>query len=284
MDAIYQCVGGLDVHQETVVACRRRLIGGGQAELEIEKFKTTSAGLRALAAWLREWGVTHVVMESTGVYWIPVWNVLEGQFEKLLLVNAQHLKKVTGRKSDQIDAEWIAQCQQCGLLRASFVPRAEIRGWRQLTRQRTKLADHRTSVINRMHSVLEQGNIKLASVASDIMGVSGRLMIRALSQGESDPARLASLARGRLKAKYEQLVESLDGQLTENQRWMLNRLLEQLERLEKEDGVYSERISELMLPYQAKLERLDTIGGGTDDPAGGLAHPERGRQLQRTGR
>jgi transposase len=261
MDGIYQCVGGLDVHQETVVGCRRRLIGDGQAELEIETFKTTSAGLRGLAAWLLEWGVTQVAMESTGVYWVPVWNVLEGQFEKLLLVNAQHLKKVPGRKSDQIDAEWIAQCLQCGLLRASFVPRAEIRGWRQLTRQRTKLADHRISVINRMHSVLEQGNIKLASVASDIMGVSGRAMIRAMSQGESDPAKLASLARGRLKARYEQLVESLDGQLNENQRWMLNRLLEQLEKLEREDGIYSERISELMLPYQAKLERLDTIGG-----------------------
>jgi transposase len=261
MDAIYQSVGGLDVHQETVVACRRRLIGNGQAELEIETFKTTSAGLRQLAAWLREWSVTRVAMESTGVYWVPVWNVLEGQFEKLLLVNAQHLKKVPGRKDDQIDAEWIAQCLQCGLLRGSFVPRLEIRQWRQLTRQRTKLADHRTSVINRLHSVLQQGNIKLASVATDIMGVSGRLMIRAMIQGESDPAKLASLARGRLVRKYEELVESLDGQLNDNQRWMLRRLLEQMERLEKEDAIYSERIRELMLAYETQLERLDTISG-----------------------
>jgi transposase len=261
MDAIYQSVGGLDVHEETVVACRRRLIGNGQAELEIETFKTTSAGLRQLTAWLREWGVTHVAMESTGVYWVPVWNVLEGQFEKLLLVNAQHLKKVPGRKDDQMDAEWIAQCLQCGLLRGSFVPRSEIRQWRQLTRQRTKLLDHRTSVINRLHSVLQQGNIKLASVATDIMGVSGRLMIRAMIEGESDPAKLASLARGRLVRKYEQLVESLDGQLNDNQRWMLRRLLEQMERLEKEDAIYSERIRELMLSYETQLERLDTISG-----------------------
>jgi transposase len=261
MDAIYQSVGGLDVHEETVVACRRRLIGNGQAELEIETFKTTSAGLRQLTAWLLEWGVTHVAMESTGVYWVPVWNVLEGQFEKLLLVNAQHLKKVPGRKDDQMDAEWIAQCLQCGLLRGSFVPRSEIRQWRQLTRQRTKLLDHRTSVINRLHSVLQQGNIKLASVATDIMGVSGRLMIRAMIEGESDPAKLASLARGRLVRKYEQLVESLDGQLNDNQRWMLRRLLEQMERLEKEDAIYSERIRELMLSYETQLERLDTISG-----------------------
>jgi len=260
MDAIYQIVGGLDVHEETVVACHRRLISDGQAELEIETFRTTSAGLRELLDWLKAWGVTHVAMESTGVYWIPVWNVLEGHF-KLVLENAQHLKKVPGRKDDQIDAEWIAQCQQCGLLRGSFVPGAEVRQWRQLTRHRTKLVDQRTSVVNRIHSVLEQGNIKLSNVASDIMGVSGRAMITAMSKGESDPARLAALAKGRLKAKFEGLSEALDGQLNENQRWMLKRLLEQVEALEKEVEVYSERISEQMLPYRKQLERLDTISG-----------------------
>jgi transposase len=260
MEAIYQIVGGLDVHEETVVACRRRLISDGQAELEIETFRTTSAGLRELLDWLKAWGVTHVAMESTGVYWIPVWNVLEGQF-KLVLENAQHLKKVPGRKDDQIDAEWIAQRMQCGLLRGSFVPGAEVRQWRQLTRHRTKLVDQRTSVVNRIHSVLEQGNIKLSNVATDIMGVSGRAMISAMSKGESDPARLAALAKGRLKAKYEDLTEALDGQLNENQRWMLKRLLEQVGALEKEIEVYSERIGEQMLPYRGQLERLDTIGG-----------------------
>jgi transposase len=260
MDAIYPSVGGLDVHQETVVACRRRLIGNGQAELEVKTFKTTSADLRELAKWLLEWNVTHVAMESTGVYWIPVWNVLEGQF-KLVLENAQHLKKVPGRKDDVPDAEWIAQCQQCGLLRGSFVPPAEVRQWRHLTRQRVKLTDQRTSVINRLHSVLEQGNIKLSNVASDIMGVSGRAMIRAMSKGESDPAKLAALSNGRLKADFEQLVEALDGQLNENQRWLLQRLLEQVETLENEIATYSERIKEQMLPYQTQLERLDTIGG-----------------------
>jgi transposase len=260
MDAIYQTVAGLDVHQATVVACRRRLIGGGQAELEVNSFKTTSVELRALKQWLIEWQVTHVAMESTGVYWVPVWNVLEDGFQ-MLLVNAQHLKKVPGRKDDVIDAEWIAQCQQCGLLRPSFVPPLKVREWRQLTRQRLKLVDQRTSVINRLHSVLEQGNIKLSQVASNIVGVSGRAMISAMSKGESDPARLAALARGRLSAKYEQLVESLDGHLHSNQRWLLKRLLEQLQTIEREIVVYSDQIKAQMSGYQALLERLDTISG-----------------------
>lgn len=260
MDAIYQSVGGLDVHQATVVACRRRLIADGQVELEVKVFKTTSADLRELRTWLLEWQVTHVAMESTGVYWVPVWNVLEGHF-KLVLENAQHLKKVPGRKDDVSDAEWIAQCEQCGLLRGSFVPPAEVRQWRHLTRQRVKLTDQRTSVINRIHAVLEQGNIKLSNVASNILGVSGRAMIRAMSQGETDPAKLAALSRGRLKADFAQLVEALDGQLNDNQRWLLKHLLSQVESLEDEIAAYSERIKEQMLPYQKQLERLDTIGG-----------------------
>jgi transposase len=260
MEAIYQSVGGLDVHQASVVACRRRLISDGQAELEVQTFKTTSAALRALVQWLAEWGVTHVAMESTGVYWVPVWNVLEGHF-KLVLANAQQLKKVPGRKDDVPDAEWIAQCQQCGLLRASFVPPPEVRQWRQLTRQRSKLTDQRTAVINRIHSVLEQGNLKLANVASNIVGVSGRAILAALAQGEREPARLAALAQGRLKASLAQLVEALDGQLNQNQRWLLKQLLEQLAGLEEELERYSERLQAQMQPYQKQLERLDTISG-----------------------
>jgi hypothetical protein len=214
--------------------------------------------LRGLLDRLKAWEVTQVAMESTGVYWIPVWNVLEGRF-KLALENAQRLKKVPGRKDDQIDAEWIAQRMQCGLLRGSFVPGAEVRQWRQLRLHRTKLVDQRTSVVNRIHRVLEQGNIKLSNVANDIMGVSGRVMISAMSKGESDPARLAAQAKGRLKAKYEELTEALDGQLNENQRWMLKRLLEQVAALEKEIEVYSERIGEQMPPYRRPLERLETI-------------------------
>jgi transposase len=260
MEAIYPSVGGLDVHEGTVVACRRRLIEGGMVELEVKTHRTTTTELRALGEWLQEWKVTHVAMESTGIYWVPVWNVLEGRF-KLLLANAQHLKKVPGRKDDVPDAEWIAQCMQCGLLRSSFVPSAQVRSWRQLTRQRIKLTDQRTMVINRLHSVLEQGNIKLAQVASNIVGVSGRAIINALSNGERDPTRLAALARGRLVAKYWALVESLDGNLNDNQRWLLERLLQQLRLLEEEITLYSDKIKEQMLGYNTQLERLDTIAG-----------------------
>lgn len=154
MEAVYRSVGGLDVHQETVVAARRRMIDESQSEVEVEIFKTTRSGIEAMGEWLGQWGVTRVAMESTGVYWVPIWNVLEGKY-KQVLVNAQHLKKVPGRKDDVIDAEWIAQCMQCGLLRGSFVPPTEVRQWRHLTRQRVKLIDQRTSVINRIHSVLE---------------------------------------------------------------------------------------------------------------------------------
>jgi len=260
MDAIHRCVAGLDVHKKTVMACPRRLLENGQAEFEVREFGTTTAQLRLLSEWLHAWGCTHVAMESTGVLWVPVWNVLEGQFE-LLLVNAQHLKKVPGRKSDVKDAEWIAQLQQCGLLRASFVPPLLVRQWRELTRQRMKLSDHHTSVVNRLHKVLQTGNIKLSSVATDVLGVSGCAMIAAMIAGESDPQRLASYAKGRLKAKHEELVESLEGCLSEHHRWMLGELWEQLEQLERDILHYDEQIKLKMSGYERQIEQLDTIGG-----------------------
>jgi transposase len=258
MEVIHQSVGGLDVHKKMVMACRRRLLGDGQVESETREFGTTTLQLRALSKWLSEWGCTHVAMESTGVLWIPIWNVLEGDF-KLLLTNAQHLKKVPGRKKDVTDAEWIAQLTQCGLLKPSFVPSQEVRGWRRLTRQRMNLIDQRTGVVNRMHKVLQQGNIKLSSVATDVMGVSGRAMIRAMIEGESDPERLAGLAKGRLKSKHEQLVESLEGRLNQDDRWVMKELWEQMEYLEKEIVRYDDQIKEKMSPYEESLKRLMTI-------------------------
>lgn len=260
MDAIHRCVAGLDVHKLTVMVCRRRLLDGGRAEFEVREFGTTTAQLRLLSVWLHEWGCTHVAMESTGVLWMPVWNVLEGQFE-LLLVNAQHLKKVPGRKSDVKDAEWIAQLQQCGLLRASFVPPLLVRQWRDLTRQRMKLCDQHTSVVNRLHKVLQAGNIKLSSVATDVLGVSGCAMIEAMIKGESDPNILASQAKGRLKAKHEALVESLEGSLTDHHRWLLGELWEQLEQLERDILHYDDQLRLKMSGYERQLELLDTIGG-----------------------
>lgn len=260
MEAIYPCVAGLDVHQKVIVACRRRLIGEGQVESEVERFGTTTRELQRLGAWLAEWSVRQVAMESTGVLWQPVWNVLCEQFE-LLLVNAQHLKKVPGRKTDVTDAEWIGQCLQCGLLRGSFVPSEQIRHWRDLTRQRTKLLDQRTSVINRIHKTLEGCNIKLSTVASDVMGVSGRAMLKALSEGEREAEKLAELARGTLKNKYAELVESLEGRVSEHHQWMLRHLLKQVAFLEEEIAAYDRRLEELMRPFEAALERLDTIDG-----------------------
>lgn len=258
MEVIHPAVGGLDVHKKMVMACRRRMIGGGQVESEVQEFGTSTAQLRTLVAWLAEWGCTHVALESTGVLWVPVWNVLEDHFQ-LLLVNARHLKKVPGRKRDVSDAEWIAQLMQCGLLKASFVPSREVRHWRTLTRQRMKLTDQHTGVVNRLHKVLQQSNIKLSSVATDVMGVSGRAMIEAMMEGESDPVALASLAKGRLKSKHAQLVESLEGRLNQDERWVLKELWEQLAYLETEIVRYDEQIKEKMQPYEGLLERLVTI-------------------------
>jgi transposase len=258
MEVIHPSVGGLDVHKKMVMACRRRLLGEGQVESEVREFGTTTLLLSALSKWLGEWNCSHVAMESTGVLWIPVWNVLEADF-KLLLTNAQHLKKVPGRKRDVPDAEWIAQLMQCGLLKPSFVPSREVRHWRTLTRQRMKLLDQHTGVVNRLHKVLQQGNIKLSSVASDVRGVSGRAMIWAMIEGESDPEVLASLAKGRLKAKHEQLVESLAGRLNQDDRWVMRELWEQMEYLEDEVARYDDQIKEKMSPYQESLDLLMTI-------------------------
>lgn len=260
MDAIHQCVGGLDVHKKMVMACRRRLVDETYAELETRPFKTTTAGLRDLKKWLAEWNVTHVAMESTGIYWVPIWNILEQDFN-LILVNAHQLKKVPGRKDDVLDAEWIAQCMQCGLLKASFVPSVEIRQWRHLTRQRAKLTDHHTAVVNRMHGVLHQANIKLSDVASNIMGVSCRKILTSMSEGVTDPQTLAALGSGRLKATREELTESLDGRVEDHERWLLRRLMRQLDAIDGEIAVYDERIREQMKAYQHQIELLDTITG-----------------------
>jgi transposase len=192
METLYERVGGLDVHKKSVVACRRRLTPSGRVEKEVATFGTTTPQLWALLAWLHEWEVTHVAMESTGVYWKPVWNILEGRVE-LVLVNARHVKTVPGRKTDVTDCEWIAQLMQYGLLRGSFVPSPQVRQWRDLTRHRTKLTSQRTSVVNRIHKVLEDANVKLSSVISDLLGVSGRRMLRAMVAGETDAAALSQL-------------------------------------------------------------------------------------------
>ena len=260
MEALYERVGGLDVHKKSVVACRRRFTSSGRVEKEVATFGTTTSQLLALLAWLNEWEVTHVAMESTGVYWKPVWNILEGHIE-LLLVNARHLKTVPGRKTDVKDSEWIAQLMQYGLLRGSFVPSPEVRQWRDLTRHRTKLTGQRTSVVNRMHKVLEDANVKLSSVISNILGVSGLRMLRAMVAGETDAEVLSQLGDPKLRASQAALQESLQGQLTAHHRFMLEGLLDQVAFLDTQIARVDARLEEQMRPFEEQIRRLDTIDG-----------------------
>ena len=262
MQALYPCVAGLDVHKETVVACVRRVDPRGRVSKEVQTFGTVTRALLELSDWLGRQGVTHVAMESTGVYWKPVFHVLEGgRFQEVLLVNAQHIKNVPGRKTDVKDCEWIAQLLQCGLLRGSFVPPPEIRQLRDLTRQRTQLVADRARVANRIQKVLEDANIKLASVATDILGVSGRAMLDAIIAGETDPQVLADMAKRRLRAKIPQLRQALLGKVTDHHRFLLRTLLEQVDHIDQLIGTYSGRIEEEMVPFAQARERLQTIPG-----------------------
>jgi transposase len=262
MEVIHRCVAGLDVHKETVVACVRRIGEGGRVWKEIRTFDTATRHLDALRTWLQSEGVTHVAMESTGVFWKPVYNCLEEHFEQVLLVNAQHIKQVPGRKTDVKDSEWIAQLLQFGLLRGSFVPLREQRELRDLTRHRTTLVEEHTRTVNRLHKVLQSANIKLSSVVSDILGASGRDMITALGRGEDDPAVLAELARRRLRGKIPQLRLALEGQVREHHRFLLRMLLEQIDFLSEAIDQLSQRIAEVSgPPVQAAVALLTTIDG-----------------------
>jgi transposase len=227
MEMLHRCCAGLDVHKKTVVACIRRITDDIHLEEQVLNFGTTTAELLALADWLASYGVTKVAMESTGVYWKPVYNLLEPHFE-VMLVNAQHIKKVPGRKTDVTDSQWIAQLLQYGLLHPSFIPPLLIRQLRDLTRQRTQLVRHRATACNRIQKVLEDANIKLASVAADILGVSGRTMLKALIDQIGDPALLSELARGRMRSKLPALREALRGQVLDHHRFQLQELLDQV--------------------------------------------------------
>jgi transposase len=260
MEVILSCCAGLDVHKDSVEACVRRTSAGGKIEHEIRHWGTTTGELVELADWLSALGVTHVAMESTGVYWKPIFNILEAQFE-ILLANAHHLKNVPGRKTDIKDCQWIAQLLQHGLLRGSFIPPRPQRELRDLTRQRTQLADEASRISNRIQKVLEDANIKLGSVASNVVGTSGRLMLEAIVAGQDDPARLADLAQRRLREKIPQLQQALYGKLTEHHRWVLRLLLDQLRTTEQFIGRLDERIEELTRPLQPALEKLDAIPG-----------------------
>ena len=230
MEVMHERVAGLDVHKAMIVACVR-IMAGGKIGRECRTFDTSTSGLRALLAWLVASGCTHVAMEATGVYWKPVWNILsDGEFE-LIVANAAHIKNVPGRKTDVNDATWIADLAACGLIRASFVPEPEIQELRSFLRARKQLIRQQSSHILRMQKTLEEANIKLDSVITDVMGLSGRRMIEAIIAGETNPMRLAALAHRRVKAPRDILVEALRGRVTDYHRFMLQLYLEQHDAL-----------------------------------------------------
>jgi transposase len=231
MDVMHRRCAGMDVHKKDVHVCVRKVDEQGRAVKEFRVFGTMTRDLLALRDWLREHEVTHAAMESTGVYWKPVYHILEGSVE-LLLCNARHMRNVPGRKTDMRDSEWIAELLQHGLLRASYVPAQPVRELRDLTRTRASMEEDKTRIINRVHKILEDANIKLSSVASDIMGVTGRQIIYALIGGQTDPALLAELAKGKLQSKKVELTRALEGKVTEHVRFMLRLHMEQLKATE----------------------------------------------------
>jgi transposase len=251
---------GLDVHKKTVVACVLVTKQDGQVCQQVRTFGTTTGEILALAEWLKSQEVSSVAMESTGVYWIPVYNLLEGSFE-LLVVNAQHMKAVPGRKTDVSDAEWIAQLHRHGLLKGSFVPPKPQRQLRELVRHRTNVVERRSQSVNELQKVLETGNIKLASVVSEITGVSAMEMVQGLIDGERAPEALAKLGRGRLRDKKVQLAAALTGRLEKHHRFILSQLLADISFCEEQILELDLQIRVAMKEYEEVIQRLDEIPG-----------------------
>ena len=269
MQVVYPCCCGLDVHKKSVTACVLWAGDGGRSRKEKRSFGTFTRDLLRLADWLQQCGVTHVALESTGVYWKPVWNILEGSFE-VLLVNAQHIKAVPGRKTDQKDSEWIADLLQHGLLRGSFVPPQATRELRDLTRYRVSLSQEINRIANRIQKVLEDAHIKLASVATDPLGASGRAMLEAMLKGEGDPARLAEMSKGLLRNKIPELKLALEGRMTEHHRFLLGQLCDHLRFTETKLSEIEQEIERRLRPYQDEVARLCTIPGVDRVTAWGL--------------
>jgi transposase len=262
MELLYTHCAGIDVHQKSVSVCV--LTPGptpaSDPEVAIRQFGTNTQELLALVDWLLQLGVTHVAMESTGVYWKPVWNILEAHFT-IILANAQHIRNVPGRKTDTADCQWIAQLLRHGLLKASFVPPREIRQLRDLCRTRTTLTREKTAVVNRLQKVLEDANVKLAGVVTDILGVSGRAMLKRMVAGQTDPAGLAQLARGPMRKKMAELQAALTGNITEHHRFLLKHHIGHIEYLDTAIAALAVEIERHMASYQETVSRWRTIPG-----------------------
>jgi transposase len=259
MEVIHQRCAGLDVHKETVVGCLR-VPDHGEVSHEVRRFATTTAGLLELADWLRQASCTQVAMEATGVYWKPVWHILEGDFE-LILANPLHIRNVPGRKSDVNDATWIADLLAHGLIRPSFVPPGPIQEVRDLTRTRKQLMREIVQHKQRIQKVLEDANVKLASVVSDMFGESGRRILKALIAGQSDARKLAALGSERLSASRDTLAQALHGKVTAHHRFLLKQHLQMIEQLEKTVSEFEAQIEAALAPFRAAVERLVTIPG-----------------------
>lgn len=260
MDVILDRVCGLDVHRDMVKACVRVPGQGRERQQTLATFGTKTADLLALRDWLEQWQVTDVAMESTGEYWKPVYYTLEDRFQ-VLLVNAAHIKNVPGRKTDAKDGAWIAQLLECGLLRGSFVPPPPIRELRDLTRYRKRLVEQRTEEVLRLHGVLQRAGIKLSSVASNILGVSGRAMLEALVEGKQDASTVAELARGSLRGKLPLLRKALEGHFTAHHRVMVAQMLGHIDYLEEAIETLSGEVEERLKPFRRQHSLLKTIPG-----------------------
>jgi transposase len=260
MDVTNTRCAGLDIHKRDVVACRLYEGDDGKALKDIASFETTTAGLLELRQWLKAVSIEQVAMESTGEYWKPVYTILEGEFE-VLVVNAQHLKAVPGRKTDIKDAEWIAKLLHHGLLKGSFIPAQAQRDVRELTRLRSTVMADRARTVNRLQKVLEQANLKLASVVSDVMGTSARAMLNAIVEGQTDPKTLADLAQGRLREKVDRLEQALQGRVRDVHRFMLADALAQIDYYDERLARISQQIEDLLRPFDQQLSNLDTIPG-----------------------
>jgi transposase len=261
MDAVLERCAGLDVHQETVVACVLSGPLDRRPQQEIRTFGTTTKELLALSDWLTEMKCSHIAMESTGVYWKAVWNVLEGHF-LLVLGNAKKIKNVPGRKTDVKDAAWIASLLRCGLIEPSFVPPVDIRDLRDLTRYRRKLTGQVTSEKNRIHKILQDANVKLTTYVSDLFGKSGRALLEAIVNGEVlDADSVKEMVFSQLKKKVPDLIEALNGRVRAHHRFMIGRHFEHLRQVEEHIEVLQVEIDRLLLPYREEIDLLVTIPG-----------------------
>ena len=260
MEVVYSHCAGLDVHKKTVVACVMTPDAQGKLQKDIRTFGTMTADLLTLLDWLQAHAITHVAMESTGEYWKPIYNILEGNLE-VWLINAQHIKAVPGRKTDVKDAEWIADLLRHGLVRASFIPPVAQRDLRELTRHRANFVRERASLVNRVQKTLESANIKLASVATDVVGVSGRAMLEAIVAGQRDGTVLSEMAKGRMRNKRAELAQALTGRVKAHHCFVLTELLCQIDGLDETIEHFDAEVEKYCVPFQEAIPRLDTIPG-----------------------